>query len=38
MQQTAEVARTANSGQPEPGSPAISSPLPHPAADKEAGQ
>jgi hypothetical protein len=38
MLQTAEAARTANSGQPEPGSPVTPSTRPHPAADKEAGQ
>jgi hypothetical protein len=38
MQQTAEVARLANSGQPEPGSPVTPSTPPQPAADKEAGQ
>ncbi len=38
MLQTAAVARTANSAQPEPGGPPVSPRQPHPAADKEAGQ
>ena len=38
MLQTAEAARTANSGQLEPGSPVTPSTPPHRAADKEAGQ
>lgn len=37
MLHTAKVARTANSAQPEPGSPPLSR-QPHPAADREAGQ
>jgi hypothetical protein len=37
MLHTAKVARTANSAQPEPGSPP-SPRQPHPAADREAGQ
>jgi hypothetical protein len=37
MLQTAAVARTANSAQPEPGRPPVSPRQPHPAGDKEAG-
>jgi hypothetical protein len=36
--QTAEAARTANSGQPEPGGPPAFLSRPHAAVDKEAGQ
>ncbi len=36
MLQTATAARTANSAQPRPGSPPVSSRQPHPAAGKEA--
>jgi hypothetical protein len=38
MLQTAAVARTANSAQPEPGGPSVPPRQPHPAAGKEAGQ